>query len=263
MRVLRRGTTGDDIVAWQHFLLGCDPTCSIDANGTFDDATFEETVKFQRKFLALVPDGVVGPRTFAVAMSLGFDPTKDTTDDECGPNWPQLPPEGPLSYASREKLFGKFSYVPAGFPTCPEAIRITDDWPKKNIVIVKIPQLAFVRNAPRSCSISVHAHIAEQFIAVFKAWDDAGLSNRIITWDGSWVPRYVRGSRSVLSNHAWGTAFDVNAQWNMLGSQPALKGSRGSVRELVQIAYDHGFYWLGWNRSTRPDGMHFEARKVL
>ncbi|NRA35694.1 MAG: M15 family metallopeptidase, partial [Polyangiaceae bacterium] len=38
--------------------------------------------------------------------------------------------------------------------------------------------------------------------------------------------------------------------------------SEGSVRELVTIAEEHGFYWGGFF-STRPDGMHFEAAKVL
>lgn len=46
------------------------------------------------------------------------------------------------------------------------------------------------------------------------------------------------------------------------GSRAALVGKRGSVRELVKIAATHGFYSGGFFRS-RPDGMHFEAAKVL
>ena len=83
----------------------------------------------------------------------------------------------------------------------------------------------------------------------------------VLTWAGSWVPRYIRGSRSRLSNHAWGTAFDINVPWNGLRRTPAFKGQKGSVRELVLIAAKLGFYWGGW--FTRKDGMHFEVSKIL
>jgi hypothetical protein len=63
------------------------------------------------------------------------------------------------------------------------------------------------------------------------------------------------------SNHAWGTAFDVNYGWNKLGAIPAPVGARGSVRELVPLANQYGFYWGGHFR--RCDGMHFEVARVL
>ncbi len=97
---------------------------------------------------------------------------------------------------------------------------------------------------------------------MFEQWERAGLKSHILTWGGSWVPRFVRGSRTQLSNHAWGTAFDVNVRWNMLGTQPALRGQKGSVRELVQIANDNGYYW-GGHFHKRIDGMHFEVRLIV
>ena len=81
--------------------------------------------------------------------------------------------------------------------------------------------------------------------------------DRVLTWDGSFAPRFVRGSRTVLSNHAFGTAFDINAALNPRGTRPLLVGKKGSVRELVTIANDHGFYW-GGHFVAKPDGMHFE-----
>lgn len=75
------------------------------------------------------------------------------------------------------------------------------------------------------------------------------------------MPRFVRGSRTTLSNHSWGTAFDINYAWNCLGALPALRGEKGSVRELVPIAHRHGFYWGG--HFSRRDGMHFEVARVL
>lgn len=64
------------------------------------------------------------------------------------------------------------------------------------------------------------------------------------------------------SNHAWGTAFDINVPWNGLGATPALVGARGSVRKLVPLANEHGFYW-GGHFNGRPDGMHFEIAQIL
>ena len=61
----------------------------------------------------------------------------------------------------------------------------------------------------------------------------------------SFVARFVRGSRTVLSNHAFGSAFDINEKYNSLGSRPTLVGEKGSLRELVPIANRWGFYWGG------------------
>ena len=61
----------------------------------------------------------------------------------------------------------------------------------------------------------------------------------------------------MLSNHAFGTAFDINVQWNPL---EALPGRTGCVFELVPMAHRHGFYWGG--HFSRRDGMHFEVARV-
>jgi len=166
----------------------------------------------------------------------------------------------PLSFLDREKLFGKFSYVSSPTYANPEAITITSSW-TSNISQVSIPNLRGIAGAPKSSTIQFHSLLIPQITKLFNKWHDEGLTYLILSWGGSWVPRFVRGSRTSLSNHAWGTAFDVNVQWNMLGAQPALRGETGSVRELVEIAYEHGFYWGGWF-ANRPDGMHFEAYKI-
>ncbi len=83
----------------------------------------------------------------------------------------------------------------------------------------------------------------------------------MINWAGSYVPRFIRGSRTTLSNHAFGTAFDINTRENALGAIPALVGKHGSVRKLVPLANQHGFYWGGHFKS-RKDGMHFEIAEL-
>ena len=102
--------------------------------------------------------------------------------------------------------------------------------------------------------------VVEQMRRLFAAWEDAGLVDLLLTWEGSFAPRFIRGGRPLLSNHAWGTAFDVNFRWNRLATVPALRGDKGSVRELVPIAHEHGFFWGG--HFSRCDGMHFEVAQV-
>jgi hypothetical protein len=99
--------------------------------------------------------------------------------------------------------------------------------------------------------------VVPHFEALLEDWDRQGLLGLILTWDGDYYPRFIRGSRTNLSNHSYGSAFDINREYNRLGATPALAGERGSVRELVQLANKHGFYW-GGHYNHRKDGMHFE-----
>lgn len=261
MKIIKLGSIGRDVEKWQLFLRGRKKNSSVVINGNFDQTTHDETKEFQLKN-KLKDDGVVGPATLSAALKAGFDLMVAEDVDENSPNWPQKPLSGPLSISNREKLFGKFAYVAAPIASNPEAIKITDDWAKNNIVLINVPQLACVKGAPSSSSIQIHKSIQRQTVDLFNAWENSCMTSKIMSWGGSWVPRFIRGSRTTLSNHAWGTAFDINVQWNLLGTVPALKGREGSVRELVDIAYDHGFYWGGWF-PNRPDGMHFEAYKIL
>lgn len=92
--------------------------------------------------------------------------------------------------------------------------------------------------------------------------------DRVIIWNGSYSPRFIRGRKDdtadSLSNHAFGTAFDINydpaTNLNGLNAVPALVGQPGSVRELAAIAHHFGFYWGG--HFPRLDGMHFEVAVV-
>jgi hypothetical protein len=169
-----------------------------------------------------------------------------------------------VSTADRERIFGKFAYKATPSAANPEGITITDGWASTNIVMVEVPQLKGINGAPGSCKVPFHRLGADQLKAMWQAWEDDGLLPLVLGWAGSWVPRFVRGSRTHLSNHAFGTAFDINVPWNMLGAQPALVGKKGSVRKLVPIANAHGFYWGGHfgYGGGRADGMHFELAEV-
>jgi len=72
--------------------------------------------------------------------------------------------------------------------------------------------------------------------------------------DWGWAFRDVRGVPGKLSNHASGTAIDLNATKNPLGSRGTFDAAK--VPMLRALAKKYGLTWGGeW---TRPDPMHFE-----
>jgi hypothetical protein len=268
-RVLREGMVGSDVRAWQNFLVG-QGSLEEEVSGTFDEPTVVATKLFQKMHLGLNDaDGVVGNDTYGAAMRLGFvllDDPDDTT--QMGPNWPLVPDFRSMTLRDREAVFGHFDFKPAPIPSNPEGIQILGTWSRDNIVSVDLPQLANVHGRPAGAPVLFHKKAAQQLVDLLQAWDDAGLMPLVLSWDGSYAPRFVRGSRTTLSNHAWGMAFDINAEYNPLGVRPALMGRSGSVRQLVPLANEYGFWWGGhWGypsvSSNRPDGMHFEVAKIL
>lgn len=253
MKLLKLGSTGPDVRKWQTFLTG-QGLLQTPVNGVFDEATKEASKAFQRLH-NLEPDGVVGDKTVGAAMILGFGLLQDTSEGIDSANWPPKPSFHPLTgNAQRGEVFGKFSFRHKPLPGNKENIEVTDNWARDNIVTVNIPQLVPVKNSP---AVQFHKKAKKQLEKLWKEWGDAGLLHLVLTWGGSYVPRFIRGSTSILSNHAFGSAFDINVEWNLLGAVPALVGRKGSVRELVEIANNNGFYWGG--HFTRLDGMHFEV----
>lgn len=255
MRTLRTGMNGQDVQRWQLFLAGQGYDIG-EADGDFGPKTKRATEYFQRD-RNLTPDGVAGRETLIRAMAMGFGDFEDEHDEETSSLWPPKPAFGPLvSTADRQRVFGAFAYKATPTPGNPEGITITDNWAKDNMILVDVPQLKGVPGS--SGKVYFHKLAAQQLVDLFAAWEAEGLLPLVLSWAGSWVPRFIRGSRTVLSNHAFGTAFDINVPQNMLGAQPALVGQKGSVRKLAPIAAEHGFYWGGWF-DGRPDGMHFEV----
>ena len=245
---------------WQHILItdGYD-LAPFGADANFGSLTDKHTKEWQRAY-GLEADGVVGKNTWAKAADEGREPKSQTQAKLFG-GLPKHPPFGPLISSGRDALFGKLEYVSAPTTKNPEAIRITNGW-DSNVTIVEIPQLKGVEGAPSHCRIPWHKKGVSQMTALWQAWEDEKLLDRVISWAGSWNPRFIRGSRRTLSNHAYATAFDINSWANALGAEPKAVGDRGSVVELVSIANELGFYW-GGHYHSRPDGMHFELAKIL
>lgn len=185
-------------------------------------------------------------------IPLGKDPPKNIPE-------PERVKVHSLSHAQRCAAFGTFAFKFAPTDGAPERIEINTAWLSKNIVVLPLPHLNHI-NGGQPVKARLHRLAAPRVLALFDAWRKAGLTSRIITWNGSFVARYKRGKGGGdlrdLSNHSWGTAFDINAQWNRLGQQPMVAEELGSVIPLVSLANDHGFAWGG--DFGNPDGMHFE-----
>jgi len=269
LKTIRQGSRGPLVRRWQDFLRGQDVYLGI-SDGKFGPYTTAATKRYQTSE-SLHADGIVGNTAWGHAMADGLHLVEDTDKSKAGPNWPP-PPKGfkQASRASRYKLFGKFDYLPAPTKNNPEGIRILGSWQKDNLVRVVVPQLKGIYGAPKSGRIFWHKAAVDQLKGMFQEWEDEGLLDLVLGWAGSWNPRFIRGSRSVLSNHAWATALDINVPWNGLGRRPALLNHHGTVRPLVPIANKWGFWWGGfWGYPNRPggpgrsDGMHFECAKLL
>lgn len=193
-------------------------------------------------------------------MGSGFDP-EEPTPIELGVK----PLPTPLTHAQREALFGRIEFSPEPVPGDPERVRILGDWHAKNIVRVDLPKIGggAIRHA------FVHRLVAAQFSAFWREVEAAGLLRLVVTFDGAYCARFKRGrggpgaTADDLSNHSYGSAWDINAPWNHLGTRGARLGERGSTRRLVPIAIKHGF--LNGAQFPEPwiDSMHFEAFKIV
>ena len=152
--------------------------------------------------------------------------------------------------ASKQRLFGPLEFAITPKANNPEAITITNGWDTANIVDVHIPQL--------NRTVEFHRKGADRLAALFAAWEAAGLMPLVLSFDGSWVPRLIRGSKSTLSEHAFGMAFDINANWNPYKQPPSPSGTVGSTADLAPIAQQLGWRWGGSFGAAYADPMHFE-----
>jgi hypothetical protein len=163
----------------------------------------------------------------------------------------------PLDPAERDRRYGPLlgRVAPAPTPTNPEALTLPAGWRQENIVTVDVPDLASVPGANKG-RITLHRRVVEPFRRLIAAWKEAGLLGDIVSWEGTFNPRFIRGSTTAVSTHAYATSFDLNARGNGLNETPLSLGQRGSVLRLVPVAEKLGWAWGG--RFKRLDGMHFE-----
>ena len=73
--------------------------------------------------------------------------------------------------------------------------------------------------------------------------------------DWGYAFRSVRGSTDMLSNHASGTAIDLNATKHPLGAKDTFKSKQ--VETILELCDKYNIGWGGLYK-RRPDEMHFE-----
>ncbi len=259
MKVLQNGMKGADVKKWQYFLAG-QGFSNVVADGDFGPETEKATRAFQQK-IGLSVDGIVGTFTLAHAGTMGLELVKNPPDNNPeGIHWPHKPPFRSLSQSEYRQRFGDFTWQMKPGSNPGREIAITDNWEAEHIVLIDAP---LFRTLPpyKASRMRVHRKVARQFEQLFRDWEKAGLHKLLLSYDGAYNPRMIRGSATNLSSHSYGIAFDINAAWNGLGVIPPKAGQKGSVRELVEIANEHGFYWGG--HFSRHDGMHFEVARIL
>lgn len=254
--VLKKGMICKEVGEWQSFLRGQNLYLGkIDDD--FGNLTHNATKCFQKRH-RLFKDGVVGNKTWGKAIMLGFDIGLVKVQDNWYPPKPDFKPI--VGNDKRMSIFGEFEYEASPTARNPERIMVDKGWKKEHIVWVDLPALKEATNGKHR-GMNFHRLGAEQLEDFFNEIHKQGLHKRIISFSGAYYPRFIRGSRKTLSNHSWGTAFDINAWQNWLNKEPAKKGEKGYLMDLVPIANHYGFYWGG--HFTRKDGMHFEIAKIL
>lgn len=273
-----------EVQRWQYFLLKQEiPQVGVIDSG-FGNKTEEATKIFQLKH-GLPTNGKVDDRTLTKAEELGYTILPDDYYEErAGANFPRPPRnlESPDN-RTRNRDFTCFKFIQRPLNQRPDAEAIVQkgtcdgrerDWVAAHIVEFDMPQLKFARGYRGR--FGCHAKAADKFRALFAKWEVEDLLHLIISYEGCFVPRYKRnkappgsgghGERKSsdvgeLSNHSFGSAFDINFTDNQLGAVPAMCGRRGSVRELVAAANSLGIFWGGHFGSPK-DGMHFEISKL-
>jgi hypothetical protein len=274
-----------EVQRWQYFLLvkqGIPVVGGVD--GGFGSLTEQATIVFQTK--ASVPKtGALDQATLDAAKSAGYIVVPDDHYTKLDhPGFP--PPSATLaspSNADRNKAFTCFSFTQRPRDERPkdnkEEIIIgascdgkLPDWENAQIVRIQVPQLVHVPGTTNGF-IRVHRLVKDKVVSLFKAWDEANLCHLIIHFSGSFNARYKRkkgpkgpgpepAKRSVdvddLSNHSFGSAFDLNSDQNPQGAKPASVIDKGAVRELVEVADKQGWFWGGFFSGKSVDGMHFE-----
>ena len=265
-----RGFVGADVVRLQNFL-NHELQAGLVADGVYGGGTFDAVKRFEQAN-GLAATGQCAGATLAKARDRGFDAVVfDVTAGNSGAAFPGRPANLPQPTAAiTASMFGSFPFERDPLPNNPENIRILNDWQARNIITITVPQLVGVpvilpnRVVLSQGKVNCHRLAQGKILALFEAWESAGLANRILTWDGGFSARLKRRARvpipANLSNHSFGATFDINAQLNPQGKVPVLMGKRGCVRELVDIAARHGLYWGGF--FGRADGMHFEVARL-
>jgi hypothetical protein len=204
-----------------------------------------------------------GPRCMSLLLGTNTPVPTET------PDWPERPLFDTLGVQGTKDIFGEFDYTPHYARTADgEEFTVKGNWAEENIVTVEIPQLVgvpfYYPTNDEKCTgrVTMHKLAVPVFRKFFEAAEEHGLLPLIRTYDGCYNPRFQRGTHDRISNHAFGTAIDLNGYANGQGRKPAAMGEDGCLLPLVDVATAAGLYWGGFFSGRRKDGMHFEVARL-
>jgi len=147
-----------------------------------------------------------------------------------------------LTGGSVSSVVGTFNYRVLG------GGRIAPDpsWVASHIATEVMPIIG-----PMTCNRAIFPQLKAALLEI----QTLRLADRIhpSEYAGCYYPRFIAGT-TVLSNHSFGLAFDINVPGNQ-------RGTAGQIdRTVVAIFQKWGFTWGGTWRYTDP--MHFEMNQV-
>lgn len=135
---------------------------------------------------------------------------------------------------------------------------VAPTWPQSILEYVAMPAPLPLGWDPNKLvtQIRCHRRIVPMLGGALSNVYQAGLWDKLRTFDGCYNWRTQRGSQARLSRHAWGIALDFDASHNRQGHPPQMPAA------IVECFEREGFFWGGRFRGSRVDGMHFEASDV-
>lgn len=211
--------------------------------------------------------GIVGPKTRALAASLGVTLPTATT---MLPPEPLLSPPRVLSRIERELKFGVVDFTWDPQPGNPEHIKVPKDWGVKHLMVI-----ALEHPVRGQVHLTVNRAAEQAFLDLWDAWSEQNVLADVLDIQ-TYAPRFKRtlgtedqrhqhcalvssypNAADYLSTHSWAAAGDVNSAYNFQGNAPVPVGQKGSVLRLVGPADKVRFAWGG--RFHTIDAEHFEV----
>lgn len=133
-------------------------------------------------------------------------------------------------------------------------------WPEQSewITMLKIPQGVFPHWKVLDTDLPVrriacNKDMAQKLEYALENVVYIGLADLLLTFDGCFNIRMVRGSTKHFSAHSYGLAIDLNARQNPLGAR---SGGFYRYPDFVNCFKAQGFTW-GGDFHNRKDPMHF------
>ena len=137
-------------------------------------------------------------------------------------------------------------------------LKSQNGWPASSDRSVANIQTFSVPLSQGTLKIPLRAEAAPRLIEMVKWWDanvePVTLGSGLGTW--GYAYRTIRGYTTTLSNHASGTAIDINAPLHPLGKEGTVRPDK--VAAVRAKAAELGLRWGGDYRG-RKDEMHFEV----